>query len=294
MPTTTTYSYESTALAITMSSIGGESSISVDRKIVRIDGSTINLTTEETLMQTEGVLQAQGSAYTLSPPSGMTWQQFARYRGHTLTHLPNKAVNASLKWSTLLTVDPTSTSPIRYALPSATEYTSRARTAKFYRVAWSVNPPAGSDTSADIVGTAAAGGFQGIDGSVAQMSVRLRIVFDASIVPMDTAAVAALAYSGMISSATFLGFPAGSMVCEGVSLSRREHEYYDVVFDFLYDAYYHHEQVATVAEDGHPKISATGPVEVKWKRLPRTAANFNTIYGGDTNLQTQAENGWWS
>jgi hypothetical protein len=62
----------------------------------------------------------------------------------------------------------------------------------------------------------------------------------------------------------------------------------------LYDAYYHHEQVPIVDADGKPKRTSAGELaDVRWKRLPRSSADFNNIFAGDTRLKARVEKGYW-
>jgi len=300
MPDTDTFTYDTTEYTTKIGELGEESTIEATRIIRKKTGAQyINITTEEELMITEQVLPVRDQVFVPagSVPAGMSWQQFARYRGHTLTYAQNQqAVIARMRWSTMYVTDPTSTETMLYALPSSVEYVARTRMSKLYRTGWSVSPPAGSDASADIGGTAIAGGFQGTDQPVGQVAIRMRFMQDASEVPMDTAAQNLTDYMGTINSHAFAGCAAGSLICEGVSVAKTgTMEYYEVTFEFLYDRWYHHEQVPTFAEDGNPKLNASlGPAEVKWKRLPRTSVDFNDIYAGDTQLQTITENGWWT
>ena len=68
----------------------------------------------------------------------------------------------------------------------------------------------------------------------------------------------------------------------------------EVIFEFLYDKFFHFSQVATIDADGRPKMTTSGQLsEVKWMRLPRTATDFNNIYAGDTALKSYVEDGWW-
>lgn len=296
MPVSGDYRYETTSLATRTAQLGGESEVTEERTIVRTDNAVIDILTEEEALVDAGILRVPDEPYALSPPVGMSWVQFTRYRGHTLEYAQDKfTVIARMRWSTMYVVDPRSTTSVLYALPAQVDYVGRSRNTKVYRTGWSVAPPAGSDASADITGTAVAGGFQGKDWIVSQVAIRMRFAQDSSSVGMDTAATTLSNYIGTTNSATFLGFPANSLICEGLSMSKTGNgtEWYEVTFEFLYDKWYHHEQIATSAEDGNPRITSSGPAEVKWKRLPRTSTDFNNIYGGDALLRDLAENGWW-
>lgn len=299
MPTTTTYEYKDTDLSATCAELTGESSVEKTRMIWRRDGARLDITVEEKLLISEGVLPVQNDPYVTTVPSGMTWVATTKYRGHSVVYASDKfTVIVRMRWSTLYVIDPaTATSGGAWdgALPCQTEYVARTRMAKVYRTGWTVNPPAGSDTSADMGGTATAGGFQGVDFLVGQVQLRMRFTQDSSVVPMDSAAASLTTYIGTRNSAIFAGFAVGSLICEGVSVSKLSSgtEYYEVIFEFLFDRWFHHEQIPTMAQDGRPQIGMTGPSEVKWKRLPRTSVDFNNIYAGDARLQQLVEDGWW-
>jgi len=312
MPDSASFTWNTTEYTITVGELGQESTIEATRIIRKLTGAQfVDILTEEVDLIAETVLPYQNQLFVEAAdpdgagpdppalPAGITWQQFARYRGHTLTYAQNQqAVIARMRWSTMYVVDPTypEAAAEKYALPSSIEYVARTRMSKLYRTGWSVTPPPASDASADIGGTAIAGGFQGTDQPVGQVAIRMRFMQDASAVPMDTAAQNLTDYMGTINSVAFAGCAAGSLICEGVSVAKTgTMEYYEVTFEFLFDRWYHHEQVPTFAEDGNPKLNASlGPAEVKWKRLPRTSVNFNDIYATNVQLQTITENGWWA
>lgn len=298
MPTSTTYSWSDTELSMSVAELTGESTIEQMRLISRRDGQRLDITVEEKAMQLELVLPIQNDPYVTTVPSGMTWPTTVAYRGHTLSYAPDKrSIYARMRWSTLYVIDPaTATSGGSWdgALPAQTEYVARTRMTRVFRTGWTTNPPAASDAT-DIGGTATAGGFQGVDFLVGQVQIRMRFTQDARVVPMNASAASLTGYIGTRNNATFAGFAAGSLICEGVSVSKLSSgtEYYEVIFEFLYDRWNHHEQVPTMAEDGRPKLNATGAAEVKWKRLPRTAVNFNDLYAGDARLQKLVEEGFW-
>jgi hypothetical protein len=305
MPSTANFEYTTTEYQTRVGSLGEESVIEATRIIRRkpvAPGYTdfINLVIDEELMITEEVLPIRDKVFEDTPPAGMSWQQFARYRGHTLTYAEDrKSVIARMRWTTMAVTDPTSTETMLYMLPAQVEYVARTRMSKIYRTAWTVDPPPSSDASADIGGVAMAGGFQGTDFPVGQVAIRMRFLQDASSISMLTAASTLTSYMGKSNQDVFLGCAIGSLICEGVSVAKTGQgmEYYEVIFEFLYDRWNHHEQVPTFAEDGNPKMNASvGPAEVKWKRLPRTALNFGPIFGTPTvnaQLKKVTETGWW-
>lgn len=125
------------------------------------------------------------------------------------------------------------------------------------------------------------------------MRIRLRLVQNADLAGISTTAGVVALYVNRISNAVFLGFPAYSVICEGASLSTLEGEFYEVVFDFLYDTFYHHEQVVQMAADGRPDMSAGNYTRIDWKRFPRSAVNFNDIFGTNTRQKAIAEKGFY-
>ena len=272
---------------------GSESTIDVVCTVYRTDGATIDITSEAEAMITEKVFTAREASW--GTVAGYSWEQFCNCRSYTLSQVSGKLIKVSMHFSTLYFVDPTSTSTLRYQLPAMSEYTARQRTTKVYRTAWSVVPPPGSNASADIGGTNVVGGSTAIDMLVPQVSIRVRATQDSSVTSMLQATTLAN-YMGRLNSAIFMGAPIGTVLCEGVSVSKTGAgtEYYEVIFEFLYDFWAHHEQVPTCTPDGRPKLTSTGPSEVKWKRVGRDSADFNAIYASDTVLQNLIEKGYWA
>jgi len=291
-----TYSFTDQVLDQTTANLAGESIITIRRTIVRTDGAVINLVNETEAIVTENVLPIQDESYPVAG-SGYSWAQYARARGYTLSLLQGgTAISADIRFSTRYVVNPNSTATVLYMLPAHTSYVTTARTMQIFRVAWTTNPPTtASNSSADIGGTS----LTGADGSqsmqVGQVRVRLVAMQDASVTGMSAAAASLSSYGGTINSATFGGFPAYSLICEGVSLEKDPGtEFYSVTFEFLFDRYYHFSQVATVDADGRPRMTTGGALsEVKWQRLPRTATDFNNIFAGDLELKAMALDGWW-
>ena len=274
---------------------GSESTIDIVCTVYRTDGATIDPTAEAEAMITEGVFTAREAGFGTQP--GKSWEQFAVCRSYTLSQVSGKLIKISMHFSTLYFVDPTSTTALRYQLPAMSEYTARQRTTKIYRTGWTVPPPPGADISADIFGTNMVGGSTAVDTMVPKISIRVRATQDSSVVSMLQATTLAN-YMGRLNSVAFMGAPIGTVLCEGVSVSKTGAgtEYYEVIFEFLYDFWAHHEQVPTCTPDGRPKLTSTGPSEVKWKRMARLTADFNLIYGtpADAVLKNLIEKGYWA
>ena len=300
MSETATYVYEIIDRQISSGGgVGSESEIRDTISIVRKDSAFIPLDTEEENLIVENVLRAADTPFYNGddPPAGSSWHQFARYRGHTLRYGSDKySVFADRRWTTPTCVFPVTPSELDtgYQMAIQTEFNSRQRNMIIYRTGWATNPPAASDASADIGGTAVTGGFQGQSWLVSQIAIRVRITKDASYAPMLNAVTDLQGLVGSKNSQTFMGCAANSCICEGVSVTKTGQgtEVYEIVAEFLFDPWYHHEQVATAAADGNPKLTSTGPAEVKWKRLPRTSNDFNDIFVTPME-KTLAENGWW-
>jgi hypothetical protein len=242
----------------------------------------------------DGVFPIQNEAFTIF---STTWHTTTKLRSINLTALENGSARADLIYSTKYVVDPNSTTTILYALPSSCEYSSQLRTMAIYRSGWSTNPPTtSSNSTADIGGTS----LSGADGSqslqVGQVRFRMRFTQDASVVSMSTAAAGLITYANTINNATIGPFASYTLICEGVSIGDAgDPEYYEVVFDFLFDPYRHFSQVATLDADGRVKMTSAGAIsEVKWQRLPRTGLDFNAIFAADTLLQTKTLKGWWT
>jgi hypothetical protein len=242
------------------------------------------------LLGTEGVIPPEGDVW----PGAGTWHALCRFRNCSYETLPGGLVQITLNWSTRYIVDPVTGNADQ--MPIVMEYGTRVRSTTIFRSGWSVSPPASLNASTtDIGGTSLKSSDEGSTIDVAQCNVRLRAVQDATVTTTSAAASTLSSYVGKINSATFCGFAAYSLVCTGLSINKLEGEFYEVIFEFLFDQWYHHEQTATIAADGRPIRTSAGELsEVKWKRLARTSTDFNNIFGGDARLQLRAENGWWA
>lgn len=292
--TGTTYNWTDRVLDQRAVALGGESEINIVRIIKKIDGSALNPVTEYEAMITDGalpIIDYDDYGATTS------WQQFCKARSIQVQQLENgKAVQASISFRTKYVISPCSTETEITMLPAQYSFVTASRNLKLHRMSWTTNPPTTSaNTTGDIGGTSVTGadGFESVQ--IGQVRIRFRATQDATVVPITTAATALTNYSNTTNSAAFCGFPAYSLICEGVNIEKEQgNEFYEVIFEFLYDKFFHFSQVATIDADGRPKMTTSGQLsEVKWIRLPRTATDFNNIYAGDTDLKSYAENGWW-
>ena len=290
----TVYSWNDRVLDQRVAALGAESEIIVSRIIQKQNGGSINAVTEYEAMVTDGALPIVD--YDAYGALG-SWHQFCRARSVTVRLLEGgKAVDAQISFRTKYIISPCSTTTPITMLPAQFSFVTASRNLKLHRMSWTTSPPTTSTNSTgDIGGTSVTGadGFESVQ--IGQVRIRLRATQDASVVPLDTAATTLTNYANTTNNASFCGFPAYSLICEGVNLEKEQGtEFYEVVFEFLYDKFFHFSQVATIDADGRPKMTTSGQLsEVKWMRLPRTATDFNNIYDGDTALKSYVEDGWW-
>lgn len=294
MPSTTTFNYEITDERFSAGSIGQPSTIQQTLIVWRITG-TLNLAKDVSTMLSENLIPEMNEYYNVSSPGLRDWAQYARFRGYDAEYLGNGKARMVLRYSTLYVPDPTIVSGQELALPASTDYQSLVRTIKVYRYGYVTNPPStvADTTTADIGGISVQGTRGALDIQVPQMRVRLRLVVNADVQAISAAAGVVIQYVNKQNNAAFLGFPAYSVICEGASLSTIDNDFYEVVFDFLYDSFYHHEQVVTMDADGRPTMTTSGAyARVDWKRLPRSKVDFNDIFSTATRQKARAEKGF--
>jgi hypothetical protein len=283
---TSTYTYYKTAISSTYGDRGVGASFVQTIVIERNDGAAIVFDHELPTMLTENVLPYLGDRF--STVAG-DWGYHARARGYTVSQYPGKSVSVTVQYDTQYVVDPCDGA---FRLPSSISYATVIRSTPVFRTGWSVSPPPASDASADIGGTALAGGQVSTSQNVPQVRIKVSFMQDA-VVGGISAAASATNYVNKLNSSTFLGVAAGYLLCEGVNIIQNQHEFYTVQFEFLYDVWAHHSQVADLAGDGKISLSSGNPTGVKWKRVARSSTDFNAIYGTNTRLQGITEQGYW-
>lgn len=189
--------------------------------------------------------------------------------------------------------------------PVVVESTAGSREMELFRSTPAGAPPATLDSStADIVGTAVASGAK--QGPVVTVpTLRLRVRRAVNVQENGNIAVIIKAFSGMVgarNTTTFMTFTAGEVYCESFNTAKLEGPNYELVFDFVWDAYYEHSQVPVHDVDGVPKMNSTGTdfLDVRWKRVGRPNFEFNTIFfinGAYTVVNTEyqgiGERGYW-
>lgn len=293
MPLTTTFEYETISTTTSYGEYGQESSITERRRVTRRDGAVFGGWADVNTAQNEGALPRRGDL-AFSVGTGLTWEQYCRCRGFDWENLPNAAgAIFTIRYSTRYALTLHGAGPTPFYTPAVrTEFQTVTRSLRIYRTGWTTNPPAASDASSDIGGTAVQGVGDSMAWPINQTRIRMRFEQDATATTPLTAAATLGTYNNTRNSNTFFNCSAGTLVCEGITVNPTQDEFYEVVFDFLYDPLYHHEQVPDLAPDGRPDRVATGPKTVKWKRIPRTSTDFNNIYGGSASLRSLAERGY--
>lgn len=313
---TTSYQVYFISSVAKMADLGGESEIVQVYLIRRHDDATIDYNAQDfTDMDIEGAIPQIGSLFTAWQPTsdhGAGWQALARCRGYIFETVNPGRCKVTITWTTMAAGDPktfaTFTNPPNPAmmfLPSSVEYQASTRSDKVWRVGSATSspvmilPPATADkTTADIGGTAI-NYKEGVDVQVPQVRFRMRLMRDASIAGMKDQFAQVASYLNKMNSAIFFDFPIGSMICEGVNMVKLENEYYEVIFDFLYDAYYFHSQVPEMEPWGDVAITAGTPPTLKrvdWKRHIYTTTDFNAIFSAsapDVALKAYLEKGFW-
>lgn len=265
----------------------------------------------------EGVVPNLGTDYGtfVAAVREAPWQETARLREVNYGHVSqNGIIEIVLRFATLYQVNPLTfpdtvngANPEVIDLPGAIELTSGLRPMEAFRRFWATNPPTGTvtDITSDIGGLPYATQTKGMIIEVPQTRARVRWILDASVTGMLAQYAKVEPYINTMNSQTFLGFPAGSLVCEGINMVHLQHEYYELVFDFTYDRFYHFSQQADVHVNGQVQLVNGAPKTVKWVRQTRTAADFNLLFSSATPpstsltyTETAQKNtitkGWWS
>ena len=164
-------------------------------------------------------------------------------------------------------------------LPARASISTATKEINVWRVNWSTQPPKASNTTSDIGGTAVVSGITPIKIQVPTAKIKVRLLIDAEVNNITTASQFIGTFAGKRNSDTFLGYPAGELVCTSGVITHLENEFFEVSTEYSWDAYYEHVQVPEMAADGRPKGGAAGPTTVKWQRPDRTSTAFNDLFG---------------
>lgn len=249
----------------------------------------------------EGVIPANGTDRAAWLPAAYPVCDFPqgtmRCRSTEITTNKTGDIRVTITWTTLYSVQPSTigTATVYKGLPATMEWQGGTRTMKAWRRTWATNPPTTSNaTATDIGGFNYSGKIEGVNQQVPQVRVRIKFTIDASQVSMISQYTNVSGYIGCINSATFMNFPIGTVICEGITMGKLQHEYYELIFEFLWDKFAHHDQVPATEGDGQIEEDSQGNAKtVKWERIDRTSVDFNNIYGGDATLKALVETGYW-
>ena len=295
------YAKTMNSVDVRIGELGQPRTITQQITVRRIDNGFITIDTEIAAIQGEGHVPTINAPYVppASVPSGMTWERHLGCRDISYrTAAGSKAIIFTVVWSTLW-MDDLASETLSFVLPSSTEYNARTRATNVYRTGWTTQP-SNTNATGDIGGTAVSNGTQPTSVQVPQVSMRVRLTVDASVDPMLYAVTGFSTYINKINSLIFSGCPAGTLICEGVTAQKGSNGYpfYEVIFEFLFDPWFHLEQVCESDEKGYPKINGSGaPAVVKWVRPARTAIDFKDIFkvGGtvDQAWYDRTIGGWW-
>lgn len=297
-----TYAKTMNSVDVRIGELGQPRTITQQITVRKLDGGFITIDTEIAAIQAEGHVPTINAPYVApgSVPTGMTWEQTLGCRDITYrTAAGSKAIIFTVVWSTMW-MDDLAAETLSFVLPSSTEYSARTRATNVYRTGWTTNP-SNTNATGDIGGTAVSNGTQPTSIQVAQVQMRVRLTLDASVDGMLYATTGFSTYINKINSVAFAGCAIGSLICEGVTAQKGSNGYpfYETIFEFLFDPWFHLEQVCESDEKGYPKLTSAGaPAVVKWVRPARTAIDFRDIFkvGGtiDQAWLGRTIDGWWA
>jgi hypothetical protein len=295
------YAKTMNAVDVRIGELGQPRTITQQITVRRSDGGFITIDTDIAAIQAEGHIPTIDAPYVdpTSIPSGMTWERHLVCRDITYrTAIGSRAIIFTVVWSTLW-MDDLESESLAFVLPSSTEYNAKTRATNIYRTGWTTQP-SNTNATGDIGGTSVSNGTQPTSVQVPQVAMRVRLTLDASVDSMLYAVTGFSTYINKINSSTFAGSPAGTLICEGVTAQKGSNGYpfYETIFEFLFDPWFHLEQVCESDEKGYPKLNGGAPAVVKWVRPARTPINFNDIFNVsgtlDQSWRGRTIEGWWA
>jgi hypothetical protein len=291
---TSTYEWHTESTHFKESTYGTDSTFVEVIRVRRKNGAAFNLQTDPNVMRSELIIPHPMASYITGTPT-ITNRNLGGMRCQSIDHRPDstgKTLTTTITYVAKNYADNIKANAVIF--PSSTSYQTAVRSAKQYRTGWTVVPPLGADTSADIGGTAIGGAGATLSEQIPQLRIKLKITQDASQGSssyMDAVAQTLLAYVGCINNATFAGFAAGSVICEGFALNPTTLPYFEATMDFLWDELAHHDQVAETGADGRVNWLGSNVKTVIWQRIPRPGIDFNLIFSGDTNFRDRTLRG---
>lgn len=302
---------------------GGPSEILITWIVRRLDDGVVNYTGNDfNGMVAEGVIPFMGQSYEVFDPASVfgCWQPLARCHNIAFETLDaNGRCKITASFQTLSSTDPKTITyltpgpggpptpnPIKNYLPGSVEYVGTTRSSVHTRANWTVavpsfNPPSGLvyKNTIDIGGTTI-GGSKGIEVPIEQIRMRIRIVRDSRVAPMDDQQDQVDDYVGKMhykdGSSPFWGFLEGTIICESITMNKIEGtEYYEVVFDFLHDKLNFFDQIPQEEAWGEIKTAGSDatPIDVRWERKYYQPKDFNLIFAAEPDLVAIIQNGYW-
>ena len=136
----------------------------------------------------------------------------------------------------------------------------------------------------------------GIPADVPQFRFRIRVVQDTTntVEGITDTMTQFQSVIGKRNSTDFLGFTQGQIWCDSVAFQPLEHNFYEVVFDFVYDHYYEHSQIPKFSPDGEIDLDDNGEADtVIWVRPQRDEIDFTTIWQDNPQKWELIQEGWW-
>lgn len=235
------------------------------------------------------VVPGIGEPYVFTGGTGKTWMESALVRSLSWTFGRGQGVDVTIQWSTRYfwskdakgmtksNEDPSTATALteNLFLPCMVLPIFQSRNVKKYRDgAGMTNPSNTLDLSTSDIG----GTRKMLDVDVKQIGYKLRMVIDTnSLGTVDVTDIVAQ-YLGKKNNAPFLGCVTGSLVCSGATINHLEHEFLELVMEYLYDEDYHQTQTPQIDTDNRPKNDGSGYSDVRWARVARTGVDFNDIW----------------
>lgn len=274
---------------------------------VNIDGVSLPYGLDRAVDETtpQRVLPVIGSPFPDTSPPSARWQTYALCRSHQASK-QDRIMDVRVVFDTHYhwLDDPrgnnagtVTTLADGVYLPARANYTVKTRQTNLWRAVGTA-PSATSDSVTMTTGAFVSQGVTPIKADVACIAIRVQLVVDCESQPNTTTAGVIAAYIGKRNSDAFLGYPIGSLVCVGGSLTHLEHEFYLVSMEYEYDEYFEHNQICATNPDGRIATTSGNPTTVYWKRPTRTSVAFNDLWGASAQgylYRYMAENGkYWA
>lgn len=292
-----------------------------------INGLSVNVRITEDdyrAMIVEGAAPHVGARYVdWYPNADMNWMAYATCINRQFDTLEPGKVRATYTWMAPFHTsvkwwksNPTSTTAVDLAYDIAVDTQTSFRQTELFRqtttgFTMTVPDPSWTDgySPADIGGTAVTAGMQGLPYNLKQLRFRVRRMVDLTYIPQQQLVNVFTPYMNTYNSAAFLdgsviipdpaggstpltvnfaGYPAGTVLLDGISCVKTDGPYAEIVFEFLHEPYWHfYDQVPITNADGEPKttVPTTGPwtgttqlEDVRWRRMTRVSKDHDHVF----------------